>query len=72
MVELTEVHRHGEAWWTLGFEATGPASLLRREMEATAILVLAQALPDGIELDTDHSLSYAEWLGRQPAAETGP
>jgi hypothetical protein len=72
MVELTEVHRHGEAWWTLGFEATGPASLLRRELEATAILVLAQALPDGIELDTDHSLSYAEWLGRQPAAETGP
>ena len=72
MVELTEVHRHGETWWTLGFEATGPASLLRREMEATAILVLAQALPDGIELDTDHSLSYAEWLGRQPAAETGP
>jgi hypothetical protein len=72
MVELTEVLRHGEAWWTLGFEATGPASLLRRELETAATLVLAQALPDGIELDTDHSLSYAEWLGRQSAAETGP
>ena len=24
-VELTEVELRGEAWWTLGFEATGPA-----------------------------------------------
>jgi hypothetical protein len=23
-VELTEVRTHGQAWWTLGFEATGP------------------------------------------------
>jgi hypothetical protein len=72
MVELTEVHRDGEAWWTLGFEASGPVSLLRRELEATAKLVLAQALPDGMELDMDHSQSYAEWLGRQPAAEPTP
>ena len=71
-VELTEVHRHDQAWWTLGFEATGQASLLRRELEATATLVLAQALPDGMELDTDHSQSYAEWLGRQPGAEPAP
>ena len=56
----------------MGFEATGPASLLRRELEATATLVLAEALPDGMELDTDHSQSYAEWLGRQPGTETGP
>ena len=72
MVELTEVHRHGQAWWTLGFEATGPTSLLRRELEATATLVLTQALPDGMELDTDRSQSYAEWLGSQPGAGTGP
>jgi hypothetical protein len=71
MVELTEVHRHGEAWWTLGFEATGPTSLLRRELEATATLVLNQALPDGMELDTDRSQSYAEWLGWQPGSGTG-
>jgi hypothetical protein len=69
MVEFTEVHRHGKAWWTLGFEATGPASLLRRELDAAATLVIAQALPDGIELDADHSQSYAEWLGREPGAE---
>jgi hypothetical protein len=69
MVEATEVHRHGEAWWTLGFEATGPAGLLRRELEATATLVITQALPDGMELHADHCQSYAEWLGRQPGAE---
>jgi len=42
LVELTEVHRHGEAWWTLGFEAAGPADLLRRELEVTVALVLAR------------------------------
>jgi hypothetical protein len=36
-VELTEVRVHGQAWWTLAFEATGPASLLRRDLEATAV-----------------------------------
>ena len=59
------------AWWTLGFEATGPTSLLRRELEATAAHVLTQALPDGMELDTEHSQSYAGWLGWQPGAESG-
>ena len=72
MVEFTEVHRHGKAWWTLGLEATGPASLLRRELDAAATLVVAQALPDGIELDADHSQSHAEWLGREPGAEPPP
>ena len=71
MVELTEVHKHSQAWWTLGFEATGPVSLLRRELEATAALVLTEALPGGMELDTDRSQSYAQWLGREPGAETG-
>jgi hypothetical protein len=28
-VELTEVRTGGQDWWTLGFEATGPAHLLR-------------------------------------------
>ena len=27
-MELTEVRTSGQDWWTLGFEATGPASLL--------------------------------------------
>jgi hypothetical protein len=61
-VELTEVGAGGEAWWTLALEATGPAPLLRAELQATAALVFAQALPDGVELGTDDSQSYAQWL----------
>ena len=61
-VELTDVHTRGEAWWTLGFEATGPPSLLLTELEATAALVFAQALPSDIELGTDDSRSYVQWL----------
>ena len=61
-VELTEVHVGGRAWWTLAFEATGPAGLLRAELETTAALVFAQALPGGVELGTDDSQSYAQWL----------
>ena len=68
-VELTEVRTAGQDWWTLGFEATGPADLLRSELEATAALVFAQALPGGVEPGTDESRSYAEWLRRRPGAE---
>jgi hypothetical protein len=69
-VELTEVRTRGQDWWTLGFEATGPADLLRSELEATAALVFTQALPGGVEPGTDDSRSYAEWLGQQPGAES--
>jgi hypothetical protein len=69
-VELTEVHAGGEAWWTLGFEAAGPASLLRSELQATAALVFAQALPAGVELGTDDSRSYAQWLRQRPGANS--
>ena len=48
-VELTEVHTSGQDWWSLGFEATGPRDLLRSELEATAALVFAEALPGGVE-----------------------
>jgi hypothetical protein len=61
-VELTEVRMTGQHWWSLGFEATGPADLLRSALEATVALVFAQALPGGIEPGTDESRSYAEWL----------
>ena len=53
---------HGEAWWTLGFEATGPAEALRRELDAAAARVFAQSLPGGVELGMDDSRSYARWL----------
>ena len=65
-VELTDVHAGGEAWWTLGFEATGSPDVLRSELEAAAALVFALALPGGLELGLHDSRSYAQWLRRQP------
>jgi hypothetical protein len=65
-VELTEVRTGGQHWWTLGFEATGPAHLLHSALEATAALVFAQALLV-VEPGPDQSRSYAEWLGQRPA-----
>jgi hypothetical protein len=53
-----------------GFEATGPADLLRSELEATAALVFARALPDGLEPGMDKSRSYAEWLSQRPGADS--
>ena len=71
-VELTEVHMGGEAWWSLGFEATGPDGLRRGVLEATAMLVFAQALPGGAELGMHESTSYAEWLHRRQDASHQP
>ena len=64
-VELTEVRSGGENCWSLGFEATGPADLLRNTLEGTAALMFAQAPPGDAELDMGHCQSYAEWLSRQ-------
>jgi hypothetical protein len=66
-VELTEIRTRGEAWWSLGFEATGPADQLGM-LEGTAALVFVQALPGRVELGTDSSRSYAEWLCQRPKA----
>jgi hypothetical protein len=65
-VELTEVRIGGQDWWTLGFEATGPADLLRSELQATAMLVFAHALPGGAQPGPDESSSYAQWLSLRP------
>jgi hypothetical protein len=64
-VELTEFHALGEDWWTLGFEATGPADVLPARLEAAAVLVFSQAMPDGRELSIDDSMSFAQWLRSQ-------
>jgi hypothetical protein len=69
-VELTEVRTRGQHWWTLGFEATGPASLLRGTLQAAAALVFAQALPGCVEPGPDESRSYAQWLGQRPGADS--
>ena len=63
-VELTEVRSGGENWWSLGFEAAGPAGSLRRTLEDAAALMFAQAPPGDVELDMGHCQSYAEWLSR--------
>ena len=65
-VELTEIRTGGQDWWTLGFEATGPADLLRSELQAAATLVFAQALPGGAQPGPDESSSYAHWLNLRP------
>ena len=69
-VELTEVRTRGQHWWTLGFEATGPAELLRSGLEATAALVFAFPLPGSMQPGPDQSRSYAEWLGQGPGADS--
>ena len=71
-VELTEVRTGGRDWWTLGFETTGPADLLRSALEATAALVFAEALPGAMEPGPDDSRSYAQWLGQCPGAGNDP
>jgi hypothetical protein len=63
-VELTEVYARDETWWSLGFEAAGPADLVRRALEGTAALIFARALPSGAELGLGDCRSYAEWLSR--------
>jgi hypothetical protein len=67
-VEVTEVGVRGQAWWTLGFEAAGPAGTLRGELEAAAALVFADTPHAGVEFGTDDSKSYAEWLCPRPDA----
>ncbi len=64
-VELTEVSTRGQDWWTLGFEASGPADLLRSALEGTARLLFTHPLP-GAEPGLDESGSYMQWLFQQP------
>ena len=68
-VELTEVSLGSETWWSLGFEATGPADLLRSTLQRTVALVFARALPADVEFDMSHCQSYADWLSRRRAVE---
>jgi hypothetical protein len=63
-VDLTEVRSGGETWWSLGFEATGPAALLRSTLQGTVALMFAKAPPGDVEFDMSHSQSYADWLSR--------
>lgn len=68
-VELTEVSSGIQTWWSLGFEATGPADVLSTTLQRTAALVFAQALPADVEFDMSHCQSYADWLSRRRVPE---
>jgi hypothetical protein len=61
-VEVTEVLKGEEPWWTLGFEAAGHSEALRGTLDATAALLFSNPLPDGVELRRTDSISYSEWL----------
>ena len=65
--ELTEIWVRGEAWWSVGFEATGPVPLLRGALEHAVGLVFAWALPSEVQFSLGNSQSYAHWLGQRPA-----
>jgi hypothetical protein len=47
----------------------GAADLLRSELQATAALVFAHALPGGMEPRPKQSSSYAQRLSQRPGAE---
>ena len=61
-VEVTEVMRGKEPWWTIGFEAPGHSDTSRVAIEAAAALVFHEGLPSGLELSEADSMSYSEWL----------
>ena len=61
-VELTDVSVDDEPWWTLGFEATGPAEALEGTIDAVAASVFGDRIPDTEELKAADSMSYMHWL----------
>jgi len=61
-VELTDIVVDGSCWWTLGFEATGPARALPDAVNASVALTFDRSLPAGVALGSAQSLSYSEWL----------
>lgn len=61
-VEVTEVLKRDERWWTIGFEAAGEHDALRRTLDATAALLLSNPVPAELDLQIADSISYSEWL----------
>jgi hypothetical protein len=66
-VELTEIDVGAEVYWSLGFEATGPAGLLGSVLRGSAALLFAQAPPGQVDLGMNCCQSYAQWLSRHRA-----
>lgn len=61
-VELTDVCIENESWWTLAFEALGPADNLRHTLTCVARHVLRPL--DWADLELANSQSYPRWLQR--------
>jgi hypothetical protein len=64
-VDLAEIRSGGQTWWSLGFEATGPAAALSAALQRTAALMFAEPPPGDPEFDMSHTRSYLEWLSRR-------
>ncbi len=71
-VELTEFGVGGEVYWSLGFEATGPAELLGSVLRDSAALMFAQPPPSQVDLGMSCCQSYAQWLSGQRAFRVMP
>ena len=67
-VELTDIVMGGEAWWTLGLEAGGPAAERGAAIEAAATSVFEEAMPGEMPLREEHSGPYAAWLRQRREA----
>jgi hypothetical protein len=61
-LELTQVEAGGERWWSLGFEAVGPATVLVETLVDVANRVLSTA--EHFRLTTATSCGYSAWLQR--------
>jgi hypothetical protein len=61
-VELTDINADGRAFWSLGFEAIGPAGQLRSVLQGSAALIFAHAPPGQVHLGMSSCQSYAHWL----------
>lgn len=64
-VELTDILISRYAWWTLGFEATGPPQGRRGAIESTAAVVFGAAGPDRVRFGLGNSHPYSTWLHHQ-------
>ena len=68
-LELTEVEVGGQAWWTVGLEATGPTdAVCRAALDASAERWLARA--DAPALRPEDAAGYPAWLRRTAPDDT--
>jgi hypothetical protein len=65
-VEVTDIRIGDAAWWTLGFEARGPAPRHRATIDSAAAALFDQPLPEDLQLGIDDSFSYAAWVRDHP------